>query len=254
MSMSSEVSERTETSRVDATESAANDGPPGFTADAALWYLASAVEASLIGAYGAAASHIGSFAVVLLHTRALRAGRPAFRTDITPARLDISVSSTHEESVMAEQALRVLFLCTGNSARSQMAEALTRYLSGNRIDAFSAGSAPQAEVHPVARAVLDDRYGIDTKGLYPKSMTGFVDQQFDYVITVCDRAAESCPVFPGDPRRIHWSFEDPAAVPGDEAQRRAFEQVATGLAGRLRIWMSLPEVRRRLEREPSDVR
>ncbi len=155
---------------------------------------------------------------------------------------------------MPERPLSVLFLCTGNSARSQIAEALTRHLSGNQIEAFSAGSAPHAEVHPMARAVLETRFGIDTTDLHPKSMTRFTDQRFDYVITVCDRAAESCPVFPGDPRRIHWSFEDPAAVQGDDEQRRAFEHVATGLAGRLRIWMSLPDVRRHLEREQSAAR
>lgn len=154
---------------------------------------------------------------------------------------------------MAER-LRVLFLCTGNSARSQMAEALTRELSGHRIDVVSAGSAPQADVHPMAKAVLMDRFGVDTVGLRPKSLTQFLGQRFDYVITVCDRAAESCPVFPGDPQRIHWSFEDPAAVQGAESQRRAFEDVATGLSARLRIWMSLPEIHRRIEAEASGVR
>lgn len=153
---------------------------------------------------------------------------------------------------MAER-LRVLFLCTGNSARSQMAEALARQLSGDRIDVVSAGSAPQADVHPMAKAVLTERFGMDTAGLHPKSLTQFIGQRFDYVITVCDRAAESCPVFPGDPRRIHWSFEDPAAVQGAAAQRRAFEDVATGLAGRLQVWMSLPEIHRRIEAAASRV-
>ncbi len=148
---------------------------------------------------------------------------------------------------MVEPPLRVLFLCTGNSARSQMAEALLRQLSKNRIEVCSAGSAPQAAVHPTAKAVLQQKYGIDTSGLRPKSMNVFLHEHFDFVITVCDRAAESCPVFPGDPQRIHWSFEDPAAVPEPEAQRRAFEQVADGLVGRMRIWMSLPAIRGRIE-------
>lgn len=147
---------------------------------------------------------------------------------------------------MAEQRISVLFLCTGNSARSQMAEAILRQLSANRIDVHSAGSAPQPDVHPMAKAVLEDKYGIDTADLYPKSLDRFVARRFDYVITVCDRAAESCPVFPGDPQRIHWSFEDPAAVSDEEQRRRAFEHAATGLSGRLRIWLSLPEVSRRL--------
>ena len=147
---------------------------------------------------------------------------------------------------MENQSLRVLFLCTGNSARSQMAEALLRQLSHGRIDVFSAGSLPQPRVHPVAIATLKERYGIDPGDLHPKSLDRFLGEHFDYVITVCDRAAESCPVFPGDPERIHWSFEDPAAVHGDEAQRRAFEIVANGLAGRFRIWLALPEIRRRM--------
>ena len=144
------------------------------------------------------------------------------------------------------QRLRVLFLCTGNSARSQMAEALLRQLSQGRIDAFSAGSRPQPCVHPLAVATLKERFGIDAGDLYPKSLDQFLGERFDYVITVCDRAAESCPVFPGDPERIHWSFEDPAAAHGDEASRRAFQLVANGLAGRFRIWLALPEIRRRM--------
>jgi protein-tyrosine-phosphatase len=142
--------------------------------------------------------------------------------------------------------LRVLFLCTGNSARSQIAEAILRQLSKNQIDVVSAGNVPQPEVHPLAKQVLEKRYGIDTSNLFPKSVDRFIGQHFDYVITVCDRAAETCPVFPGDPERIHWSFEDPAAVQDEDAGRRAFESVATGLAGRLRIWMALPAVRDRM--------
>jgi protein-tyrosine-phosphatase len=147
---------------------------------------------------------------------------------------------------MTNGPLRVLFLCTGNSARSQMAEALLRQLSHDRVEVHSAGSTPQPDVHPLARATLKNRFGIDTASLHPKSLNRFVDQQFDYVITVCDRAAESCPVFPGDPQRIHWSFADPAAVQDATEQRRAFERVATELAARIRIWLSLPDVTRRL--------
>ena len=102
---------------------------------------------------------------------------------------------------MDARRLSVLFLCTGNSARSQMAEALLTQLTKGRIDVVSAGSAPQAQVHPQAIAILRSRFGIDTSGLRPKSMSQFLGQHFDYVITVCDRAAESCPVFPGDPER-----------------------------------------------------
>jgi ArsR family transcriptional regulator, arsenate/arsenite/antimonite-responsive transcriptional repressor / arsenate reductase (thioredoxin) len=146
----------------------------------------------------------------------------------------------------ADQRLRVLFLCTANAARSQMAEAVLRQLSKGRINVFSAGSLPATEIHPQAKAVLEQKFGIDTSGLYPKSLDRFIGEPFDFVITVCDKVAERCPVFPGDPERIHWSFEDPTMQPDGPAQRRACEHVANGLAGRLRIWMSLPEVRRRL--------
>ena len=127
-----------------------------------------------------------------------------------------------------------------------MAEALLRQLSANRIEVYSAGGAPEAQLHPLAKATLEERYGIDTSGLRPKPLNQFLGRHFDYVITVCDRASETCPAFPGDPHRIHWSFEDPAAVNDESAQRRAFEHVATGLGARLRIWLSLPDVSRRL--------
>ena len=147
---------------------------------------------------------------------------------------------------MPNEPLRVLFLCTGNTARSQMAEALLRHLTRGRAEVFSAGSAPGAQVHPLAAATLQDRYNIDASGLYPKSMEDFLSERFDFVITVCDQAAEACPIFPGVPERIHWRFEDPAAIDHPDRQRRAFEDVASGLAARLRIWLSLPEIRGRL--------
>lgn len=142
--------------------------------------------------------------------------------------------------------LRVLFLCTGNSARSQMAEALLRQLSHGKADVVSAGSHPRPAVHPMAKSVLEEKFRIDTSTLRPKHLNEFVGQEFDYVITVCDRAAESCPIFPGDPERIHWSFEDPAAVEEGPAQRRAFGAVANGLVGRMRIWMGLPAIKEKL--------
>jgi protein-tyrosine-phosphatase len=148
---------------------------------------------------------------------------------------------------MPHQPLRVLFLCTANAARSQMAEALLRHLSKGRAEVFSAGSIPASEIHPQAKAVLEQKFGIDTSGLHPKSMTTFLGERFDLVITVCDKLAERCPVFPGDPERIHWSFEDPILQPEADAQRRACEQVANSLLGRLRIWMSLPKIRNRLD-------
>ena len=127
---------------------------------------------------------------------------------------------------MTKRPLSVLFLCTQNSARSQMAEALLRHLSKGQIDVVSAGSAPQPEVHPLATATLRNNYDIDPSDLYPKPIGVFRGRHFDYVITVCDRAAVSCPVFPGDPQRLHWSFEDPASVQdeGNNAARSTRSQ------------------------------
>ena len=140
---------------------------------------------------------------------------------------------------MTTSSLRVLFLCTGNSARSQMAEALLRQMSGGRIDVHSAGTVPRPEIHPTAHATMREKFGIEMTGQHPKSVDRYSGQHFDYVITVCDHAAESCPVFPGDARRIHWSFDDPAAVTGSVAeQRRAFERIAGEIQGRLRVWHS----------------
>jgi protein-tyrosine-phosphatase len=99
----------------------------------------------------------------------------------------------------------------------------------------------------MAADVLRTRFQVDTEDLYPKHLNRFLGQVFDYVITVCDRTAEACPTFPGDPEQIHWSFEDPTACEDEEAGWRAFERVANGLAARMRIWMALPAVHRRLD-------
>jgi protein-tyrosine-phosphatase len=132
----------------------------------------------------------------------------------------------------ASQPTRVLFLCTHNSARSQMAEGLLRHLGGAEVQAFSAGTEP-GSVRPEAVEAMRAR-GIDITGQYSKSVKDFSGQSFDYVVTVCDRAKESCPIFPGHPEQIHWSFDDPSAVEGPaEARRAAFEQVARGLAERI---------------------
>ena len=136
--------------------------------------------------------------------------------------------------------LRVLFLCTENSARSQMAEALLRHLSGGHIEAYSAGSQP-TDVHPLARQVLEAG-GIETEGLRAKSLDEFAGQTFNSIVTVCDRVRESCPTFPGDPECIHWSLADPARVHGSLEERlRAFEQISLQLTTRLRFLMILLE-------------
>lgn len=123
---------------------------------------------------------------------------------------------------------RVLFLCTENSARSQMAEGILRHFSRGTVEVASAGSHP-TQLHPLAVKVLAER-GIDISHHRSKSLEEFRDQSFDYVITVCDRIKESCPSFPGDPERIHWSFADPAAVAGSEENRYwAFQVTAKEL-------------------------
>lgn len=134
--------------------------------------------------------------------------------------------------------LKVLFLCTGNSARSQMAEGWLRKLGDGRAEAFSAGTHPARAVNPLAVQAMGEA-GIDLSGQWPKSVEGFLGQRFDYVITVCDDAAEACPVFPGPAQRIHWSFPDPAKAEGDEAARlAAFRQVRDGLRDRLHEFLA----------------
>jgi arsenate reductase len=112
---------------------------------------------------------------------------------------------------------RVLILCTGNSARSQMAEGLLRHDAGERFEVFSAGTRP-SRVRPEAIAVMQE-LGIDISSHRSKSVDEFADQSFDYVLTVCDNAKESCPIFPGQAIRIHHSFEDPAELQGSNEER-----------------------------------
>ena len=127
---------------------------------------------------------------------------------------------------------RVLILCTGNSARSQMAEGLLRHDAGNRFEVFSAGTKP-TQVRPEAIAVMQE-LGIDISSQRSKSVDEFVGQNFAYVVTVCDNAKETCPVFPAATTRLHWSFDDPAAVEGSEQQRlAAFRCVRDELRSRL---------------------
>ena len=131
----------------------------------------------------------------------------------------------------------VLFICTGNSARSQMAEALLRYLGGKDYEVYSAGTQPQSRVNPFAIEVLKER-GIPTEGLYPKSLNMYIDHEIDFVVTVCDKARQSCPYFPGAKKMEHWSITDPATFQGsyeeiltsfreirDEIERRIKENI-----------------------------
>lgn len=128
----------------------------------------------------------------------------------------------------AVPAVRVLFLCTGNSSRSQMAEALLRRRAGDSVTVCSAGSRPKP-IHPAAVAAMA-AHGIDLGAARPKHLEEFTGQRFDYVITVCDRVREVCPEFPGHPAAVHWSVPDPAA---DPTGRPAFDRVAADLADRI---------------------
>lgn len=131
---------------------------------------------------------------------------------------------------------RVLFLCTGNSARSQMAEGLLRHWAGDRFEVFSAGTRP-AGLNPNAVTAMAEM-GIDIAGRRSKSVEDFADQQFDYVITVCDSAKESCPIFPGAAQRLHYSFQDPAAAQGSaEEQMAVFRRVRDQIGERLREFL-----------------
>jgi protein-tyrosine-phosphatase len=131
----------------------------------------------------------------------------------------------------------VLFLCTGNSARSQAAEALARARSGGRVQAFSAGSHPRP-LHPNAVRVIAER-GASLAGQQPKHLSVFARRRFGYVITLCDRVREVCPQFPGHPGYLHWSIPDPAAGGGsDEDTHPAFEQMAADLETRIGFWLA----------------
>ena len=126
---------------------------------------------------------------------------------------------------------RVLILCTGNVARSQMAEGLLRHVAGDRFEVFSAGLVP-SHVRPHAITVMNE-LGIDISHHRSKSLNEFVETPFDYVITVCDHASEHCPIFPGPAKRIHWSINDPVAPGDEEAQLEAFRRARDELKARL---------------------
>ncbi len=141
----------------------------------------------------------------------------------------------------AHRPYRVLFLCTGNSARSVFAEYFLRRLGGKRFEAHSAGAQPSGTVHPLTLKVLRERFQVDASGARSKSWDEFRDVRFDFVITVCDSARESCPVWPGQPIVAHWGVDDPAAFVGTpEAKEAFFYQVAYVLYRRLQLFTSLP--------------
>jgi arsenate reductase len=143
-----------------------------------------------------------------------------------------------EGSAMSVEPIRVLFVCTGNSARSQIAEALLRDFGGADFEVFSAGTEPKG-VNPYAVRVLAE-IDIDWSGARSKSVTEFLGRPFDYVITVCDRARQTCPVFPGNHNTLHWGLDDPAEVEGtDERKLEAFRHTRIEVATRLRPFIEL---------------
>lgn len=143
---------------------------------------------------------------------------------------------------MSDKIYNVLFLCTGNSARSILGEAVMNKLGQGRFKAWSAGSQPKGEVHPMALSVLN-AMGYDTAGMYSKSWNEFSQPgspEFDFIFTVCDSAAgETCPVWIGHPLTAHWGIEDPAAVEG-EGQREAFLQALRYMINRISLFLMLP--------------
>ncbi len=137
---------------------------------------------------------------------------------------------------------KVLFLCTGNSARSVIAEYLLRAKGRGRFEAHSAGAHPTGRVNPLAIWVLQRHYLVDASGARSKSWDEFKGAPFDFIITVCDHARESCPVWPGQPVIAHWGSPDPVAVQGtEEEKKRAFVEVASQISRRIDLFCALPE-------------
>jgi ArsR family transcriptional regulator, arsenate/arsenite/antimonite-responsive transcriptional repressor / arsenate reductase (thioredoxin) len=134
--------------------------------------------------------------------------------------------------------VRVLFLCTGNSARSQMAEALARARSGGAIEAYSAGSHPRP-VHPNAVRVMREQYGLDLANHTSKHLDVFADQHFDWVISLCDRVREVCPEFPGHPETIHWSIPNPVTGEPDDVTYPLFQQTGAELSTRIEYLLAV---------------
>ncbi len=148
---------------------------------------------------------------------------------------------------------KFLFLCTGNSARSILGEYLLQRLGGGRFEVFSAGSFPTGKVNPLAIQVLKDIYDIDASDARSKSWEEFKDLQFDFVVTVCDNARESCPVWPGQPIVAHWGLPDPAAVEGTEAEKyRAFKEVAAEIYRRIQSFIA-PAITDASSQDLSDI-
>jgi arsenate reductase len=135
---------------------------------------------------------------------------------------------------------KILFLCTGNSARSILAEFFLRRLDPKRFDVVSAGANPKGHVNPYVLELLKDSYHIDASEARSKSWEEFKGVKFDFVITVCDKARESCPVWPGQPIIAHWGSEDPDSVVGRDEQRKAIKNVGVEIYRRLGLFTAMP--------------
>ena len=136
---------------------------------------------------------------------------------------------------------KTLFLCTGNSARSILAEYIANRSASHILEAYSAGSHPKASPHPMALRVLNESFGIDTAQARSKSLDEFKKTEFDFVITVCDKAKENCPIWPGRPVIAHWGSPDPVNFEGtEEEQMNHFWQVAQQIKRRIELFTSLP--------------
>jgi arsenate reductase len=175
------------------------------------------------------------------------------RVDAELTDLELTIAAAGRARRSQEEAMtapiRVLFVCTGNSARSQIAEALLRDFVGADFEVMSAGTEPKG-INPYTVRVLGE-IGIDWSGAVSKSVTEFLGQPFDYVITVCDRARQTCPVFPGEHNSLHWGLDDPAEVEGtDEKKLEAFRRTRTEAAARLRPFI---ELSRRAQRAGASI-
>jgi ArsR family transcriptional regulator, arsenate/arsenite/antimonite-responsive transcriptional repressor / arsenate reductase (thioredoxin) len=157
-----------------------------------------------------------------------------------PAIGDSSSQPRAQTETSKHSPIRILFLCTHNSARSQMAEGLLRKIAGDRVEVFSAGSEPTS-IHPLAVKVMSE-IDIDLTQQRSKHLNEFVRQHLDYIVTVCDRVREVCPVFPGDPEQIHWSFPDPVAIEGSrQTQEKGFVDTANQLTTRIKYLLLMIE-------------
>jgi arsenate reductase len=156
------------------------------------------------------------------------------------APIEISILRNYEGDFSLKQKLKVLFLCTGNSARSIFAEHFLRQLAPDRFEVYSAGAHPKGEVDPLTLAILSDQFGIEAMKARSKSLVVFRKRPLDFVITLCDRAKEECPIWPGQPVTAHWASTDPAAAKGLKERQRTFCNVAMEIHHRVRLFSNLP--------------